>query len=53
MDLADRIHTFGTDAHLILRVVLEETFDTTAGELDGRITVSHSSINGLKLDRVR
>ena len=29
--------TFDTDAHLVLRVVLEETLDTTTGELD-RIT---------------
>lgn len=36
-----RRHTFGADAHLVLRVVLEETLDTTAGELDWRITVSH------------
>ena len=32
--------TFGTDAHLVLRVVLEETLDTTAGELDVGSTVS-------------
>ena len=53
MNLVGRIHTFGTDAHLVLRIVLEETFDTTAGELDGRITVSHSSIHCLELDRVQ
>jgi hypothetical protein len=28
-----KIHTFRTNAHLILRVVLQETLDTTAWEL--------------------
>lgn len=27
-------HTFGTDSHLVLGVVLEETLDSTAGELE-------------------
>lgn len=26
-------HTFGTNAHLVLSIVLEETLDSTAGEL--------------------
>lgn len=27
------VHTLGTDAHLVLRIVLQETLDTAAGEL--------------------
>ena len=39
------MHTFGTDALLVLRVVLEETLDTTAGELDvGSLSVSPRAI---------
>ena len=33
--------TFGTDAHLVLRIVLEETLDTTTRELDNRQIISH------------
>lgn len=29
-------HTFGADAHLILRVVLQKTLDTAAGKLFSR-----------------
>lgn len=28
------MHTFGADAHLVLGVVLQETLDTTAWELE-------------------
>lgn len=30
--------TFGTNAHLVLRVVLEETLNSTARELDNKRT---------------
>ena len=42
---ACRVRTFGTDAHFVLRVVLEETLDTPAGELDvGSLSVTPRSI---------
>lgn len=31
-------HTLSTDAHLVLGIVLQETLDTTAGELDGEVS---------------
>lgn len=34
--------TFGTNAHLVLRIVLEETLDTTAGKLYAK-DISHYS----------
>ena len=33
-------HTLGTDAHLVLRVIFEETLDTSARELLRRTGVS-------------
>ena len=39
-----RPRTFSTDSHLVLGVVLEETLDTTAGELTTNLLASHPRI---------
>jgi hypothetical protein len=36
--------TFGANSHLVLRVVLEETLDTTAGELTMNLSASRLAL---------
>ncbi len=43
---AESVHTFGTNSHLVLSVVLEETLDSTAGELrvDASVVLRHHRV---------